>query len=199
MDPFHFVEKIVYINLDHREDRKSHIVAELAKVGIPESKVQRFAAIKHTKGQIGCTMSHIAALKLAIQEGWNSVIIMEDDAQWSNFETGYKTLEEIANKHDVVILGGTFARYNGDKLIHCSTTTGYLIHKAYYTTLLENFEEGLANLIETQRGPKYAIDIFWNRLIAKDNWALIKPSLIRQIPGHSDIVGYCVNYRNKFV
>lgn len=198
MDPFHFVDKIVYINLDHREDRRKHIVAELTKVGVPESKIQRFSAIKHQRGAIGCTSSHIAVLKLAIQEGWNSLIIMEDDAQWSNFEAGYKALEAIEASHDVVILGGTSHRYNQNKLVHCQTTTGYLVHKAYYERLLANFEEGLKKFLETNNPPQFAIDMYWAKLMAIDNWALIRPSLIRQIPGHSDIEGYSVNYLSYF-
>jgi glycosyl transferase family 25 len=198
MSNFDFVEKIVYINLAHRTDRKEAVLKELASVGIPDSKVLRFDAIKHDDGAIGCTMSHIAVLKLAIENGWHNYLVVEDDAQWKDFQRGYNSLLTLHPENDVVILGGTFSRFSGSKLVHCQTTTGYVVKKEYYGTLLANFEEGLLRLQETGIRLEYAIDVYWNHLIKHDKWALILPAMIIQRPGYSDITKCHQNYSKWF-
>jgi len=195
---FDFVEKIVYINLSHREDRKQQILSEFSRVGVPKHLIERFDAIKHERGAIGCTMSHIAVLKMAIQQGWQNYIVLEDDIQWNNFENGYSTLSQCYDKYDVVILGGSHPRFQDNKLVYCQTTTGYVVNKHYYTKLLANFEEGLSGLLLSGNIPQFAIDIYWNRLIQSDNWGIIRPSLVVQRPGYSDIEKRHVDYLSVF-
>jgi len=194
---FEFVDKIVYINLSHREDRKRDILAEFTNVEMPLEKVERFDAIKMQNGAIGCTMSHIGVLKMAIEKGWNNYIVLEDDAQWMNFPIAYENLSKSLN-YDVVILGGSVPRFNNDKLVYCQTTTGYLVNNHYYQTLLANFEEGLKNLMATEIKNSFAIDMYWNNLIQADNWTLLRPCLVNQRPGFSDIEGHVVNYTHFF-
>ena len=51
-----------YINLESRKDRRKHI--ENFKKQYPFFKnIQRFNAIKHSNGAIGCTQSHLECLK----------------------------------------------------------------------------------------------------------------------------------------
>lgn len=195
---FEFVDKIVYINLAHREDRKQSILAEMSSVGVPEDKIERFDAIKMQNGAIGCTMSHIAVLEMAIEKGWMNYIVVEDDMQWMNFSTAYGTLSQCYDDYDVVILGGSVPQFEQDKLVYCQTTTGYLVRKEYYYTLLNNFQTGLNNLLSTGNRPRFAIDMYWNHLIKKDNWTLLRPCLVSQKPGHSDIEGFHVNYTHLF-
>jgi len=195
---FDFVNKIVYINLAQREDRKQNLLAEFAKVGVPEDKIERFDAIKNQDGAIGCTMSHIAVLKMAIEKNWDNYIVVEDDVQWMNFPVAYQNLSNCFNNYDVVILGGVVPRFEQDKLVYCQTTTGYLVNKEYYQTLLTNFEEGLRNLLVTHNRPQFAIDMYWNRLMKSDNWTLLRPCLISQRPGYSDIERCNVNYMQYF-
>lgn len=196
-ESFGFVDKIVYINLAQRKDRDQHIRAQLKQVGIPDNKIVRFDAIKHDRGQIGCTLSHIAVLKMAIREGWSNMLVLEDDALWSSFESGYKIFLESWASHDVVVLGGTAPVYKDTKLISCLTTTGYFLKKPYYETLLENFEKGLEGL-RKGLGNAYAVDTFWHSLMVKDSWTLIRPSLIIQKPGYSDICKGYMNYSGLF-
>jgi len=195
---FEFVDKIVYINLAHREDRKQDNLAEFSRVGIPEEKIERFDAIKMQNGAVGCTMSHIAVLKRAIEQGWTSYIVVEDDMQWMNFSNAYQNLSCCHSLYDVVILGGSVPQFEQDKLVYCQTTTGYLVNKEYYHTLLDNFQRGLHNLLATGKKPLFAIDMYWNHLIRNDNWTLLRPCLVSQKPGFSDIEGYHVNYTHLF-
>ena len=74
------IDKIIYINLDSREDRKHEILEEFKRLQIPEDKIIRFTAIRHeTEGAIGCSQSHIAVLKMAIENNWKNYMVLEDD------------------------------------------------------------------------------------------------------------------------
>jgi glycosyl transferase family 25 len=196
---FEFIEKVVYINLIHRTDRKSQIESELQKY-FPVEKIQRFNAIKHSHGALGCSMSHIAVLEMAIVNNWKNCLILEDDAVWSNFSTSYPILEKLVNNSfDVITLGIAHARYTPEfKLLSGQTATAYLIEQNYYKTLLGNFKEGLEQFLKTGNYPTYALDQYWKKLQAKDNWYCVIPSLIIQKPSFSDIERKHTDYIKYF-
>ena len=192
-----FIEKVVYINLERRKDRLVQIQKELSI--FPPEKVQRFNAISHEKGLIGCVKSHIAVLEMAISQNWKNVLIVEDDMQWYNFsEVILRSL--LSQPYDVIGLGGTFVRYNKDtyKASFFSTTTAYVISNHYYSVLLQNFKEGCQKLIESYEPPKYALDRYWQQIQARDNWYIIMPPICIQRPSYSDIENTNVNYNSLF-
>jgi glycosyl transferase family 25 len=185
---FEFIEQVVYINLDHRVDRKIEIEKELSQY-FPIEKIQRFSAIRHDHGGIGCTKSHIAVLEMAKEKGWKNYLVVEDDAIFSNFGRGYPLLEKLVSApFDVITLGTVFAKYTPDyKLLSGQTTTSYIVQSHYYDTLLQNFREGLNGFLLTGNYPMYSIDQYWKRIQPRDNWYCVIPSLMIQRPGYSDI------------
>ncbi len=185
---FEFIDKVIYINLEYRTDRKEQIESELQKY-FPIEKIQRFNAIKHQRGGIGCTQSHIAILEMAIQNNWSNYLVVEDDAVWSNFQKGYPLLEQLIQKpYDVITLGTVYANYTPEfKLLSGQTTTAYIVQQHYYETLLQNFKEGLSGFLSTGNYPTYALDQYWKRIQPRDTWYCIIPSLMIQRPGYSDI------------
>jgi glycosyl transferase family 25 len=58
----HTIDKIVYINLDKRPDRKEEIENELNSFDL---KYIRYKAIEHDMGIVGCGYSHLNVLKMA--------------------------------------------------------------------------------------------------------------------------------------
>jgi hypothetical protein len=192
-----FVDKVVYINLDHRTDRNEHMKHMTRTFG---NKVTRFSAIKTDYGLIGCCISHIQILKTAIKDNCKNILVLEDDAEWHNFQQGYKTLRKLSsNSYDVIMLGGSFVSHNPDtyKLFSCLTTTGYLVNKHYIQTLISNFEEGLSLLLQNySMGPYYGLDVYWKRLQQKDNWYIVQPPLVYQLPSYSDIENRLVDYKS---
>jgi len=197
---FEFVEKVIYINLEHRSDRRQEIEHVLSN--IPKEKILRFNAIKHQRGNIGCTLSHIAVLEMAIQNNWKNYLVVEDDAVWSsNAHNSYELLLQLIQKpHDVIQLGSTYTEYDKQsyKASKAWTTTAYIVQSHYYETLLKNFREGLQNLINTGIGHQYAIDVYMGHLQRKDNWYVIVPSLMIQRPGYSDIEKHVINNGKYF-
>jgi glycosyl transferase family 25 len=196
---FEFIEHIIYSNLDHRVDRRVQVEKELSQY-FPIEKIQRFSAIRHDHGGIGCTKSHIAVLEMAKKNGWKNYLVVEDDAIFSNFAKGYPLLEELIKKpFDVITLGTVFAKYNSDyKLFSGQTTTAYIVQNHYYDKLLENFREGLNGFLLTGNYPMYSIDQYWKRIQPTDNWYCVIPSLIIQREGYSDIERSVINNGRYF-
>lgn len=189
------IEMVVYINLRYRIDRKRKVEEELRKVFPPE-KIVRFNAIQHEKGGIGCSMSHIGALELAISKKWKNVLIVEDDLQWMKFKQCLKVFERLVKTpHDVIVLSGHGAIYNPVtyKLESCFGRTAYLVEEHYYQTLLDNFKTGL-DLLNVEFTHDYRGDRFWNRIQKRDNWYIVMPALCIQAPSFSDIEQKHVNY-----
>ena len=195
---FDFVDKIVYINLAKRTDRRVSIEGVLKDVS--PAKISRFDAIRHEKGAVGCSMSHKAVIELAIKNGWKNCLVLEDDAVWGDVR-GYRLLKKLATQpFDVITLGTTFTDFDLDthKLHSGQTTTAYLISQHYYQTYLDNLNAGLEKLIETGDTPKYALDIYWKQLQARDNWYCVMPCLMTQKEGYSDIEKAKVDYTKMF-
>jgi len=193
-----FIDKVVYINLEHRTDRREHMEQFTKTFG---DKVIRFNAIKEETAWIACTKSHIAALQMALDAGWKNVLILEDDAEWNDFASGYSKLEKIVeNPFDAVVLGGTDVWYYpaNYRLVSCQAASAYLVNAHYIPTVIENFEEALVSAISTGERSTYAIDVYWKKLHAKDTWYIVKPALVYQAPNYSDLQGGFVDYRQMF-
>jgi GR25 family glycosyltransferase involved in LPS biosynthesis len=68
------IQHILYINLEHRVDRKNHVEQQLKNVGFKNA--QRFNAIKLTNGALGCSMSHLKCLEMAKKMAWDHIMIV---------------------------------------------------------------------------------------------------------------------------
>lgn len=198
------IEKVVYINLEHRTDRRAQIEAELAVFG---NRVERFKAIQKSPGGIGCSMSHLAVLKRAKEQGWKNVLIVEDDFVWTHNEKSIDVFNKLVTQpYDVIVFGGTYVEYyqQSYKLNTCQTTVGYLVANHYYDTLIANYKEGIEGFIRTMNYPVYALDQYWKRIQPHDNWFVIMPNICVQRPGYSDIEKTFVDYnifttKNKII
>ena len=188
------IEHIIYINLEHRIDRKEQIIKTLSE-HFPKEIIHRIPGVLNIKNpQLGCAQAHINALEHAITNDWKHVLIMEDDMLFNDFEKNYKKLQELmSSPYDAIVLGGIYVEHNPEtsKLNKCSSTGAYLVHQNYYHVLLDNFKDGLKNLIiedlklntktfswnlnrgSLERARKYIIDKYWQILQQKDNWFII--------------------------
>lgn len=192
-----FVDKVVYINLAKRTDRNEHMKRVTSVFG---DKVIRFEAIE-SPGYVGCTLSHIGVIELAVKNQWKNVLILEDDAEWNEFDINYKKLEALAcNPYDVIMLGGVAVyKHPNDKLISAQTATAYLVDSSYYYKLISTFEEGLKLLKQTGKDEMYANDQYWKKYQSADNWYILsEPCMVYQRPDYSDILNTFVDYRSAF-
>ena len=102
------IDIVYYINLNHRTDRKQIFLEEMKKINFPENKIKRFEAIKHDRGEIGCSKSHIAVLKEFINSNYKNCIIFEDDFIFNvDLNIIKSTFEKLFNNnidYDIIML-----------------------------------------------------------------------------------------------
>ena len=201
---FEFIDKVVYINLAERVDRKETLLQQLSTI-IPDEKILRFDAIKVYPQYVGCSMSHIAVMEMAKVNGWKNIMVLEDDAilpSSHKFKEGYSNLIDIVNKpYDAIVLGLLASEYNlSTKRVYRSLgCLAYIVNSHYYDTLIANFKEGLEGLQRTNTYSIYAIDQWWWKLMAKDAWYGTYPSVFIQDNTFSSISGGMCCVRDDYL
>jgi len=207
------IQHVFYINLAHRVDRRTHVEAQLASVGLP---FERFEAIAMANGAVGCSLSHLKLLERAVKESWSHLLIVEDDITFLNPPL-FRTQLDQCLKHigdvpstfgltqgsdwDVILIAGNNVgpvqpvHSSCVQVSRCQTTTGYLVNGPYLATLADNVRAGVKALMKSPMYPQlYAIDQHWFQLQAKDKWLLVVPLTVTQLAGYSDIEKRRVNY-----
>jgi len=200
------IKHIVYINLEHRVDRKVHVEKQLASIGIKNPT--RFNAIRLLNGAIGCSMSHLKCLQIAKEQGWPHLLLCEDDIEFLNPELFVKQINGFLENHqdesswDVLLIAGNNTPPHGleddysVRVFKCQTTTGYLVKQNYYDTLINNIKEGIQKLMKEPNNHRfYAIDKYWFHLQQQDYWFLITPLTVVQREDYSDIEKRRTNYK----
>lgn len=84
-------DRIYVINLPDRTDRRREMVAQLGRIGLDaDPLVEFFPAVRPADkgefgslGERGCFLSHLGALKDAVTKGHRSILILEDDVDWT--------------------------------------------------------------------------------------------------------------------
>jgi hypothetical protein len=209
-NPFDKVDIIYYINLDHRTDRNREMLGEFDKMGIPKNKIVRISAIKDAKyGDLGCSKSHVKALKQFVESGKSNCIVFEDDFEFSQSkEIVHKSLKSLFDQkvdYDVCMLSAnTIEKKDSEypflkRVVNSQTASGYLVNHTFADKLLLNFEEG-ARILETKKDKNdpdrgnYCVDQYWKKLMPESEWYEFSPRLGKQRKSHSDIQGGVVEY-----
>jgi glycosyl transferase, family 25 len=191
----------LFINLAERTDRLANVQEQLQSIGISGERV---SAVKTKMGAIGCTMSHIKCLELAQQRNYDMIFICEDDIQFtypSKLKQFIDDFQKTVKEWDVCIIGGNngkpFQSVNQGciRVFNCQTTTGYIVQKHYYETLITNFRESVQQLIRSNDKMLHALDIYWKRLQQTGKWFMLTPIMAVQKEGYSDIENRYVDYR----
>ena len=194
LSSFEDITNILYINLDHRVDRKVQIEHEFKQF---DMKPERFKAIMMQQGAIGCSMSHLKCLQLAKERNWEHVLICEDDITFLDPQRFRSSLDGFLKAHndwDVVFISGnnippyTPVDDNCIRVYSCQCAAGYIVKRHYYDKLIDNVKKGLTMLMrDPTNKPQYAIDRYWFSLQRVDKWYLIIPPTVVQRAGYSDI------------
>lgn len=214
------VDGAIVVNLDSRPDRWQ-AVQSLAAGLIPEAKLMRLPATvgvalpgygerpwfrgrkrdRTWAGRAGCTLSHRAAIAYARQQGWRTLLILEDDIELSpalptvlaalpealagqNWDVCYMGYTDpvapyrtLANLPD----GHTLCRVSG-----CSTTHAYLLRHTTFDWLLARLPE--PDEIWPWISRHRAIDRWYYRNLARRFVVMaLSPAVIHQQEGFSDI------------
>lgn len=169
------------INLQHREDRRQHIISELTKLEI--SNFQIIDGIQRDIPWQGCSESHIKCIQLAKENKLPYVLILEDDVVFTDntIEILNNAIAEIQTLDwDMLFLGANLQNTATPvsptllKLQGAYTTHAYIVHERFYDTILNSELD-------------FEIDICYSKLMATHNIYMCNPMIAYQLPSHSDI------------
>jgi GR25 family glycosyltransferase involved in LPS biosynthesis len=198
----HHIDKIFYINLDKRTDRRVEIEEELNNM---ELQYERFPAICNERGFVGCGYSHLAVLKLARDRGYKNVLIFEDDFKFlvskSELENYLEKLFSSFTNFDVCFLSyncRNFLEVPGHSFIKrvfdSHTASGYIVNESCYSKLIKLYEETVPLLEATSAHWLYAIDMSWKPLQQQDMWICFDKRIGKQRPSYSDNANCFADY-----
>jgi glycosyl transferase family 25 len=189
-----YIDKIIYINLNRRTDRRKLIETELNAF---ELKYERFEAIDTPGfGILGCGLSHLAVLKIARDHQYTNILILEDDF---TFEVTKGELEqrmvdffELNLQYNVLML--SYLLCNSEptpntfllKITEAQTASGYIVHSNYYDKLINLYEHAMTALDHTREHWIYANDQIWKQYQKTDIWFGFIPRIGKQTAGFSD-------------
>ena len=148
---------ILYINLKSRTDRNKEIINELNKYNL---KGERVEAINEDDGYIGCALSHIKCLDLAIERNYEEVIILEDDFIFLqnpnklNLNIDYDIFLLEINKQQIKAFKSEFSEEMGTKA--WNTFEDYKHYRKHYEYLLNQKKEHEENIYATIKKMKKA-------------------------------------------
>lgn len=214
-NPFNFFDKIFYINLDHRADRKQFMEDQFSRFGIT---AERFSAVNLTKEQNddmvrrgcnfyddprpdyaprikSCTLSHLTVLFRSKLMDYENVLIFEDDALIDDniIENLSKCVKDLKEREwDMFYLGCNPLEYyketeNIGRVIRTTTNHAYCIHRRFYDRIL----------INSDFYKRYPCNDGYYGNLGRDKSIKVYMSLknlVTQKEGYSDIEGEDVNY-----
>src|SRR5579871_15007 len=171
--PFHYFDAIYCINLDKDTVRWEAMKRRFRRLGI-ESAVRRFpAAETPLNHHIGCALSHRRIIADARQQGLETVLVFEDDAQFSPDAASVltRTLAELSQRDwQLVYLGG----YRSESALqdvpgcHSLKVPGWITcthaiayHRSVYHRILEAVPDNAVDVALWLRD-NLAIDKFYN-------------------------------------
>jgi glycosyl transferase family 25 len=145
--------KVFAVNMKNDTERRRHIIAECVRLSLDmeivdavvgknlsnaeiKEKVLDFENSGFTRGEIGCSLSHIEIYRRMTQENIEIALILEDDADIS--DTVHAALEEIAkfdekNDKPAIYLLTKVEKYIKNLNVPLKTITLYRFHQGWYT------------------------------------------------------------------
>jgi hypothetical protein len=199
------IDRVIYINLDHRTDRREAMEGVLDGLGVPAEKRIRFSAIRYNKPWIGCTRSHYEVVKMAAEAGWSRVWILEDDWMptvspkefWSAMEPLCSATEctwDVLLPSSCVQASEPSSYPGVRRGLNIQTASSYIVNGQYMQTLCQNLGDAVAAAMAGGDHWDCINDQYWKRIQRHATWLYLSPALGRQRPGYSDLTGKLEDY-----
>ena len=185
------IPKIFYINLDERKDRREHMEKILEGYDY-----ERVSAIKNEDGFIGCALSHILCIQIAIAHNYDSVIILEDDFMFHK-NNNFNNIK-LPDDYDIFLLCNRIKKHSKidktfSRVQECSWTSGHILDKNIYNDLIKNLEDGIKDRELNGNNMSNHLDIYWNKLWEKYKCISHNYIFATQKEGYSDIINEKIN------
>jgi GR25 family glycosyltransferase involved in LPS biosynthesis len=192
------MDKIVYINMVSRADRRSAIQQEFKRVGFNEDNIVRFPASSYNGcPNSGCLLSHANALEMAYDKDYKNVLILEDD---------FVFIDDVAKIHaDIdaffslniewdVVMFTTCAAVVSEKtnalisrISSSGNGAGYLVNRSMMLELSMLFKAHVEDLYTTKQHWVFQNDILWKSVMPTSQWYMFNHYLGYQKQGYSDL------------
>jgi len=190
------IDRIFYINLDKRDDRKREIEQELELFDLTKNAERIPGIYTPSRGILGCTMSHLNAIKLAKERKYKNILILEDDYQFlvskEEFDNLLTTFFESNIEYDICMISYNLQQSAETqypfllKVLEAQTASGYIVHHSFYDKMIELYEWTIPLLDSTGEHWNYANDQVWKRLQPTANWFCLTTRCGKQRAGYSD-------------
>ena len=190
----HNIDKIIYINLEKRKDRREEIENELNTFGL---RYERFEAIETPGfGILGCGLSHLSVLKLAKERQYKNILILEDDFKFlvtkEKFENLLNLFFSTNIDYNICMISYNLLKKTESKCdflwksLDVQTASGYIINSNYFDKLIDLYSWAMPLLEQTKAHWLYANDVVWKKYQLNDNWYCFKTRIGRQRASWSD-------------
>ena len=205
-----------YINLDGRTDRREHFEQNIKSIEFFKN-IERFSAIEHPIGPIGCGLSHINALQTCLDLYYSEkyVCIFEDDFMILNMSNMTEFMHDFSKiesdkEWDVIVLtprGNTvnieqnnkMESANFKRIVNNQTATGYIMKQHIIPIIKNNMEEAVYNMINGESGDIYAVDQYWKKLQTEYKFYYSSHIFGGQLIGWSNNENRYVDYNDRFI
>ena len=192
---------ITYINLDSRQDRNLLALEEFKKLDINPIRISgtlvNVSDNKMASGILGCTLSHIKCLEMALEKKQN-IFIFEDDIKFIHSNETKTILDECCEElngidWDMFYIAANVlkpiyqeTKYLG-RLTHAQSTVGYCVNYRFVEKLLSYIPRNQIIPIDL---------VYTNNVIPNHNCFISIPMLGVQRNSFSDIEGKQVDYES---
>ena len=192
------IDKIIYINMDARADRKTALLQEFDRVGLTEDKIIRFPASSYNGcPNSGCLLSHANVLEMAYDMDLQNVLVIEDDFIFiddvKKIHHDINAFFELNLSWDVVMLTTCAAVVSEptnqliSRISSSGNGAGYLVNRSMMLELSTLFKSNVENLFSTKQHWVYQNDILWKSIMPTSQWYMFNHYLGYQKEGYSDL------------
>jgi glycosyl transferase family 25 len=191
---------VIYINLDHREDRRHHIESELARLGI--DNYTRLSAVRKEYGALGCALSHLKALGDWQAAPGRLLMVCEDDCTFLAERQAVEGLiEGFARDPRLEVLCLAYNNANEFRISEkfcitsdTQTTACYVVKPSILSDLRHAIEKSVRGLEAGNDVTVSAVDIVWKELQQQRLFCFPVARAAAQVESYSDIEGRVTDY-----
>jgi len=200
-----FFDKTFCINLDRRFDRWSECVAEFDKnklVGIERFKAVDGKSLSElpkgflTTSRLALVLTNMLILDKAIEENYDSILILEDDVEFTNQVTNMKSFFDLLPEDwDMLYFGGNHNTHVGSEPPTIINDKVCKLHNTFSTHCVAINNKAFKEILERLKKCDNALDVIYTELQKKLNVYSFYPMIATQRVSFSDIENKMTDYK----